>query len=526
MVSDKKTQSWSSERLVPVSKNATWKNKTNTVLITEINGEFVTLNYNNKISKSPLSVENISDLTENSLPKSLTQLQEEEKIPVKSSEGPGFLLGLGVGVLLAIIGNRSLVPQQTQNQIKAANPTAPLVTTKTNSTTAVTIATIESSTIENTLKVNGTIAAFNTIPVMSQAMGLQIEELMADRGQFVQQGQILARLEDSVLQSQLQEAQAAVLQAEANLAQLKAGARQEEIAKAKENISKAREGILQAESTLGLIEKRVKRTAYLQKEGAITFDRLDEIVTQEKNAQSNLQQSQATWRAAQQELAQLQAGARKEEILQAEAILSQARAKVKTILAKLKDTLVVAPTSGKIAERLVNIGDLTSPANKLFTIIENGRLELRLKVPQDRLSSIRVGQKVQIFSAVDKKLTMTGMVREIDPTIDSQYRQATVKVNLPADTSLKPGMFLKAEITTSTQETISIPMSALLPQGNNQALVYILQSDNSVKATTVETSEVLSTNRVIITKGLQIGDRLVIKGVAYLQNGDRPKIVN
>jgi RND family efflux transporter MFP subunit len=115
-------------------------------------------------------------------------------------------------------------------------------------------------------------------------------------------------------------------------------------------------------------------------------------------------------------------------------------------------------------------------------------------------------------------------VREIDPVVDEQSRQATVKVDMPATESLKPGMFLRAAITTSSASGLTIPAKAVLPQADGSAIAYRLQGNGTVKAQPVQVGEIMPGERVEIKSGLSPGDRIVVKGAAYLKDGDKVEV--
>jgi ABC exporter DevB family membrane fusion protein len=437
------------------------------------------------------------------------------------SGGKGLFLGIGIGVLLALGATRLVSSQQ------ADTPTAaPPVATSSAPSQSVTVAPVTSNSVSRRLDATGSVAAFEMNPVMSQATGLQIQQVLVEEGQVVKAGQLLARLDDSVLQAQLNQAQASVAQAEARLAELRAGSRSEEIARAKETVRSAESAVAAAESDLELARTRVDRNKMLQAEGAIARDRLDEVYNQERSSRSQLEQAQARLREANQQLAQLQAGPRREVITQAEAQLAQAQAQVQSTIAQLNNTRIVAPVSGKIAERNARVGDVTSGSQTLFNIIENGRLELIANVPETQLPQIQPGQSVTITSDADSNLQLSGKVREIDPMIDEASRQAQVKIDLPASAALKPGMFLRASITTSAAQGLTVPAKAILPQSDGSAIAYIVQPDNTVKAQPVEVGELLGDNRVEIKSGLSVGDRVVVKGAAYLKDGDTVEVVN
>ena len=453
----------------------------------------------------------------------VTEYRKEKPSRPWLSGGRAVLLGVGIGIGITLLGTRFLT---SAGQKSAKSPAAAPVANVQAPAQSVTVAQVKTSPVDRTLKATGTVAAFEMTPVTSQATGLQIQQVLVDEGDFVKAGQLLVKLDDSVLQAELTQAQAAVAEAEANLEKLRAGNRSEEIERAREQVRMAQAEATQAESDLELARKRVERNQNLEAEGAIARDRLDEIVNEERSKQSALNTAQAKLREAQQQLKELETGARREEIAQAAAKLAQAKGQVKVVMAQLKDTRVIAPVSGKIAERNARVGDLTSTSEKLFTVIENGRLELRVKVPETQLPLIRLGQSVEITSDVDSRLKLVGRVREIIPIVNEESRQATVEVDLPTQSGLKPGMFLRASITTSTATSLTIPMGAVLPQADGSSIAYVLQGDKTVKAQPVKTGELLSGDRVEIVEGLQAGDRVVVKGAAYLKDGDRISVIS
>ncbi|WP_319418960.1 efflux RND transporter periplasmic adaptor subunit [Pleurocapsa sp. FMAR1] len=326
--------------------------------------------------------------------------------------------------------------------------------------------------------------------------------------------------------AQKAEAEGSVAQVQARLDELQAGTRTEEIAQAEAKVDNSRSAIAKAESELKLVQKRVERNRNLQTEGAITRDSFDEVLNQEQVTKSDLAGAKANFQEAKQALVQLKAGSRPQTIAQAQAELVQAKGRLEGIEAQLADTTVVAPTSGIIASRDAKVGQITSASQMLFSIIENGRLELGLQIPETLIGKIKPGQLVQISSNANRDLDLTGKVREIDPLIDDSSRQATVEVDLPSGTNLKPGMFLNAAVSTNTSKGQAVPIKALLPQSDNQAIAFVLQSDNTVKAQTVKMGEILSGEKVEVIEGLQSGDRIVIEGAAYLKDGDRVKVSN
>ena len=436
----------------------------------------------------------------------------------KFSGSKGLALGVGLGILTTLIGMKLLSARSTPEAAVTGVPTE-LPSPQARS---VTVTQVETSSLERTIEVSGTVQASELVPVTSEVTGLQVQEILVDEGARVNRGEVLARLKDNTLQAEYLQAQAAVDGAQARLAELEAGTRSEEIARAQERVNSATAEVQQAQSDLELVSKRVERNRTLQAEGAISLDRLDEINNQERISRANLAQAKASLQESQQELQQLKTGARPEVIAQAKAELAQAQAQLEYASVQLDNTEIRAVANGIIAERNAKVGDLTSPSETLFTIIEEGNLELQLEVPETDLNRIQPEQPVKIFNQNSEPLI--GTVREIDPIVDSESRLAIVKVNLPSGNNLQPGMFLEAAITTSQEPGKTVPIEALLPQTEDNAIAFIVRDNDTVEARSIKTGEIQSDEQIEVLTGLETGEYVVVKGSAYLKDGDKISI--
>ncbi|MEB3225720.1 MAG: efflux RND transporter periplasmic adaptor subunit [Synechococcus sp.] len=445
---------------------------------------------------------------------------ESVELAKNSGKLPWKTLGAGIliGAIAAYGAGKIVTPTPEEK------PAAPTQNATQSPGRAVTTINIESQAIAKTMTVVGTVTAGDLVAITAPRAGLQITNLLVDEGDVVQAGQLLAQLDNATLQAELRQAQAQVTQAQARLAELKAGARPEEISRAQEQVNQAKAALQRSQADLKLAEQRLKRNQDLFAAGAIAADTLDETRTRRDAATASVGQSQATLREAEQRLQELRRGTRLEILAQAEAQLQQAQAQVNLVTTRLRETQILAPRAGKIIEKFAQLGDLSSATEPLFNLLEAGKLELEAKIPETQLNQVSVGQTVQIASENDQKLTLTGTIQDVVPTVDRQSRQATIKISLPEGAPLKPGMFLRAKIILSQAQGVSLPTEAVIPQDGNQGTVFRVNADNTVTAVAVQLGEPLDNNQIEITEGLQQGDRLVVKGAAYLKDGDRVQI--
>lgn len=418
----------------------------------------------------------------------------------------GLVIGLGLGLGLAL-----LLTRITSRQNTAADPAvAPTEQTQVASASVTTVR-AETAPIKETLSASGTVEAFDLLSVSPRASGLQIQSVFVREGDRVSAGQVLALLDDAVLRSEIEQAQAQIVAAEAQVAQAEAQANQNKAA---------------------LAEAQDKRDRYesLFAQGAISEEELATRRTQVTTAEQTLSASTAGIESAQ-------------------ATVRSRQAEVARLNTQLGQTEVIAPASGVIAEKSATVGDTASTGTPLFELISGDQLELAVKLPQAQLAQVNPGTSVQITSTANKNIQLQGTVRSIDPTLNAQTRQATVKVGLPGSDLIRPGMFLNAAITTRSRSGVVIPAEALIPQATRSQgsgpssgfIVYTLSSDgtgpnnnpknNTVKAQQVSIGERIPATddapaKVEIRSGLLANTPVVVEGASYLQDGDNVDVVN
>lgn len=405
---------------------------------------------------------------------------EQPKRQLLQSWLPPLLLGTGLGVAIAVAGSQMLSRLATKS-----TPVQPAQSQRASMSVAV--AAVERTLIARKLNVTGTITARDLSPVLPETTGLQVEQILVKEGDSVKKGQVMAILDNTVLQARIAEAQAEV---ESNIAA----------------VGQKQAALAQSQASLAEAERVLKRYQQLANAGAISQESLDTRATTAVTAKENVRVAQANIRSA-------------------EAEVRSSKANLQQLQTQLQQTQVRAPASGLVAEEIVEVGDITNATQKLFSIIQNGKLELQAKVPAIELPQIRTGAPAQITSDADSRVRFSGKVREIAPLVDAQSRQATVKIDLPSTDLLRPGMFARAAITTTKVPGLTVPAKAVVSQPDGSSTVYLLIQGDKVQAQSVEVGEVLSGGKLEIKNGLKVGDRVIIAGAGYLKDGDRVRII-
>jgi HlyD family secretion protein len=198
----------------------------------------------------------------------------------------------------------------------------------------VTVAPVQTAQISRTIQATGTVAARDLLPIAAQATGLQVKQVLADEGQQVKRGQVLAILNGDVLRSQLAQAQAKLGSAQAVQQQRKAALQQQQ-------------------ATLAEAQSNVRRYRQLAQAGAVSQADLEQRTTAVATAQAAVSTAQAA-------------------IGQAQAEERATLADIGRLQTQLGQTTVRSPADGIISEWLARVGDAASAANPLFRLIRNG----------------------------------------------------------------------------------------------------------------------------------------------------------
>lgn len=205
--------------------------------------------------------------------------------------------------------------------------------------------------------------------------------------------------------------------------------------------------------------------------------------------------------------------------------LEQARSLASMSEKNLKDCKLYAPASGLIGKRMVEPGMSMIPGNPVFKLVKIDKVNVIIPVPENEISGIVKGQKVQVMVSAIGGQAYEGTVKEIGVLSNPLSHTYTVKVELNnPEGILKPGMVCEASISNPTvTNRIVVPLSSVQLSGNGEKYVF-LAGNNTVTKRTVETGPLVS-NGVVITKGLSAGDLLITEGYQKINQNSAIEII-
>ncbi|WP_274423763.1 HlyD family secretion protein [Chelativorans sp. YIM 93263] len=210
----------------------------------------------------------------------------------------------------------------------------------------------------------------------------QVQAVNVRRGDRVEAGDTIARLEQKEVEIAVAQAQATLAEAEAQLANLKQGKRKEEIAVLEAALSSA-------EAQQSEAQRVLSRTQNLFDRGTATQAQLDQAQTDVDMAEARIGEAKAN-------LAVSRLPARPQEIKAAEDRREQAKAALEQAKWRLSERVIEAPAKGRIDDIIRNPGDLAGPSAPIVSMLPDGAVKLKLYLPEPDFSEVKVGTLLDV----------------------------------------------------------------------------------------------------------------------------------
>lgn len=217
------------------------------------------------------------------------------------------------------------------------------------------------------------------------------------------------------------------------------------------------------------------------------------------------------------------------------AVLKKNKATVNQLKASLAKKRILAPFSGTIGIRQVDVGDYLASGTMIATLQDLSSLYVDFFVPEQSVPKIGIGQPVQIIVSAYPAQTFPGTISAINPKVENSTRNVQVRATLAnPDGKLLPGMFASLQVLLpDPQPRIVVPESAITYTLYGNSLYVVAQKktedgavekDDKGEPVLIAERRFIETGErregvVMITKGVQNGEKVVTAGQIKLDNG-------
>lgn len=191
----------------------------------------------------------------------------------------------------------------------------------------------------------------------------------------------------------------------------------------------------------------------------------------------------------------------------------------------MRKAYVTSPISGVVDDKYMNKGEMSAPGAPILNVVDISKVKITAGVPESYLNVVKKGLTVKITFDVLAEKKFEGKISYISPTLSTVSRTFEIEIVIDnKEKLLKPEMNANIEIAKMEKEdAIVIPQDLIVDYGDEK-YVFILEGENAKKRVLEIGSR--NGNSVLISKGLNTGDKLIYEGFQSVNDGEKVQVVN
>ncbi len=359
------------------------------------------------------------------------------------------------------------------------------------------------------LEYSGALEASEDVMVSAETSG-RVSYIAVNEGAEASAGETVVKLDDTSALLGFQAASAALAGARASLAIAEDPLREGQIAQLESGLDAAEAQFAVAESGYG-------RSKTLFEAGAISQAELDA-------AELGYEAALAGRDNAQQALDLALEGSREEELAAAGSAVNASRAQVGLASDMLAKTSITSPINGIISDIFFDPGELIGPGVPVFRVINAESLSLQIGLSDRDVPNVSSGMGVDITVDAFPGLLLHGVITRVGIVSDPMTGTFPVEITVYNDDGdLRAGMVARTVIfLEEVLDSIVVPLYAL-QRSDGIDIVYLEENGIAVRRE-IEIGLVVE-NLASVTSGLEIGDRLIVRGADYIEDEEEINVV-
>lgn len=373
----------------------------------------------------------------------------------------------------------------------------------------------ERRSLDVTLSFTGDVLPSRQAPIFAKTSGY-IRAIHVERGQFVRAGALLVEIDPTEMENALDQSRAALASAEAGLQVARSN-----LESTKANLLNQQALLAKAQAVLANDKRQADRLTELFAKGLVAAQDRD-------NARTSYEASQASVSAqqAQVEAARVQIATTESQVRLAETQIEQQRSAQRMAQMRVDDTRVVAPFSGFISQRNLDVGAAvsnqaaaTSNASIGILMLQDiNPVKVQLEVPERDVARVGVGNVVRLTTDAYPGRQFSGKVTRVVHALDPRTRTMGLEVDIPnPDDLLKPGMYARVDLLIEVRrDALLVPLEALTGAEGRPTVMIV--RDGKVALTPVELGPT-DGPVVQITKGVGPDTEVILQGKDLVREG-------
>jgi HlyD family secretion protein len=389
----------------------------------------------------------------------------------------------------------------------------------------------------------GNVESLTQVAVVPQIAG-QLQTVLVSVGDRVKVGQLLATVDDSQLEAQVQQAQAQAAAAQSGVQSALSnwGAARDQMRVLQQAVDQSKAQVIQSQAALSkahtqaqLAQRNLQRIREVAAEDLIAKQVVDQTEAAHESALADVRSAEAQLNASQGQLeqARLRVSGAHEQERAARAQVDSAQSQARSLASALRlvevrraQTQVRSPIDGVVITRGLDPGAYVTPGGSTSVVLVASLEKLRVafQLSEADLPLVVAGQKVGISLDALPGTEQVGKIQRLSGGLDTNTRTLRVEVSLlKPDARLRPGMLARLRLQGQARESLTIPVQGLITRGKEQFAFVV--GDDQVAHRKKVTLRGLEGEMAILESGLKPDDRVVVRGLDLVQDGKPVKAV-
>lgn len=330
-------------------------------------------------------------------------------------------------------------------------------------------------------------------------VGGRVARVYVGEGQFVRKGQVLAELDSTDYRNALDAAAGQLATAKAAALQAANGPRSQELEEARIEFVRAQD----------------------------EYQRMKYMYDRQSLPANDFHKFEAAYLAAQQRYDMARQGTRIEQKLETAAEADAASAQMREARKHLNDSRLLAPISGFIGMKRVDVGDTVAPGYPVFSVLDLDPVKVRVGVPEDQIGIVKEGARAVVTVPSLDNQQFEGTVHTVGVSADLASRTFTTEILVPnAAHVLRAGMVTESRVYGSRAvDALTVPVLAIVQDPCGVSLVYVYDSTRGrVLGRRVDPGSLVD-GEVEIRSGLRDTDQIVVAGQQNVHEGSPVQVV-
>jgi RND family efflux transporter MFP subunit len=245
------------------------------------------------------------------------------------------------------------------------------------------------------------------------------------------------------------------------------------------------------------------------------YDRDSELLKQQIIAQANFDQASQVYQSARSQVEQSQASVREAQV-------------------NLDYCKLMSPMDGVVIDRHVEVGSLVEPSTVAFQVADLSDMKAVFGVSDIEVGQLKQGSLQTLAAEAMPGVPLIGKITSVAPNADPSTRTFDVEITVPnKDGKLRSGMIASLQIAagagTQSITSATLPLNAIVrpPDDRNDFAVYVVEDRDGksfARLRKVDLGEIVG-NEIAVSKGVNIGDRVIMRGATMVSEGTEVRVI-